>query len=185
MGLSERFSSYLLNRKFKVDILTLFLSLFTISFVLIMWLGYTHSYRSILKFSISTDERISHTIIDKFNALVQRFETLGESTSILFTHVKTPLEANEELIHYLERIILLYPNVDKIYVGLQNGGCIDVENVQSTGQTHSLVDPSQPLPPNTTLAVNIIDPSKQLHVGDWIYKDRSFHILGREKGPTD
>src|SRR5690348_15367156 len=75
-SIARRWIDKIKTRTLRVDILTLFLSLFVISFAFVIFFTYFQGKKSIDSFALGTVSRASNTVLEKTKAMIQDAEQL-------------------------------------------------------------------------------------------------------------
>ncbi|HEY4255399.1 MAG TPA: adenylate/guanylate cyclase domain-containing protein [Chlamydiales bacterium] len=160
-------------RSLRVDILTIFLCLLLTSSTFTLLFSYSKNSKSILAFSKQTIELASSLMVERIDSLVESAERLSEMSVHLLLDPGNISLQNKELISHMLSIIEFYPDLFGLYYGTENGSSIEVFNLKAVGSTRLLSDPSQPLPPKSVYALQIIN-RKEANLGTlWQYLDEN------------
>lgn len=170
-------------RTFRFDILTIFLSIFILSFAFVISFTYIKSSESILKSSKLEVERASALVIEKIKELVLDVQLLPEITKGTLENLEHPSMNNPELVTYMLDIVKDYPKIYSFYIAKSDGSYIEVSNLLLDRQTNYLSDPSKPLPKEALYSFRFIDRSKQLGVEYWEYKNKKLETVAQEEMP--
>lgn len=173
---------YFKHRKLRVDILTLFLSLFAISFALVISFAYLKNKKSILQFSKGEMERVSAVIVERISGLVSNVQFLPEVTSGIVENIDSL--NNKELTSYMLDVIKFYPKIYAFYVGSPDGNYIEVSNLTLVHQTHYLSDVLKPLPKGAIYSLRYINRTQGNPSEHWEYKNENLETVAEEDIPS-
>lgn len=171
------------HRKLRVDILTIFLSLFAISFIFVITFTYLKNSKSILEFSKGEVQRASAVIVERVASLVQDVELIPEITSGLILNLPESSLGNPALTAYMLDVLKYYPKIYAFYFGRPNGNYIEVSNLSLVNQTQFISEPSKPLPSGAIYSLRIIDRLQASPIEKWEYKNSNFETVATENTP--
>src|ERR1700722_10116214 len=97
----KQFLKRFIIRTLRVDILTVFLSLFCLGFICVISFSFYKNYHSILKLSIGTVERVSSIIFERLIALIIDAEQVPKIAADLFTSLEDITPDNPYLLAYI------------------------------------------------------------------------------------
>lgn len=173
-------SPFFKQRKLRVDILTIFLTLFAVSFVFVITFTYFKNSKSILEFSKGEVARVSEVIVERISSLSQQVELIPEFSSGLVESLGEGSLENPALVAYMLDVIKYYPKIYAFYIGRPSGQYIEVSNLSLVNQTRFLSDPSKTLPEGAIFSLRYIDRSKSPPVEKWEYKNDKLATLTSE-----
>jgi adenylate cyclase len=168
----------------QVDILTLFLTLFFISFVIIIAFSYSRNSKAILEFSKGTIQRVSASISDRIECILYDLQQMPILAAGMISDYKDISSENKPLVDFMLTAVKAYPNLHAFFIGTPEGNFIEANDLTMIIHTHYLADPSKPLPKGISYALRVIDYSKQPPLETWTYKDASFNTITQESFPT-
>ncbi len=169
------------TRTFRVYILSLFLSLFVLSFACIVTFTYSENYKSILSFSKVVAKESIHTILSKFQSIVLPAEWNVQTLADFLPTMGPVTESNPILVSYLLNILKYDPHFSNMFVGLPDGSAIGTMSLAFTSHKNFLSDSSQPLPKDATFVLRLVDQTQHPSVETWNYLNDSFELLASEK----
>jgi adenylate cyclase len=180
MDFWKRFRYFYKNREFRVDILTIFLVLITISILSIVGYTYSKMSASILQFSQGTIERVGQIIIEKLTCITRHFERIPiETKSLVKSSDEISLE-NEQLLSFMETLMQNSPNMASFFLATIDGKILGVFNLKGAYQYNYVFTPSKPLPEDSVWVVRWIDSSPKHPEERWIYLDKNFKVVSQE-----
>lgn len=177
----EEFLDYFKHRKLRFDILTVFLSLFALSFAFVIIFTYQKTSKSILAFSQGEIERTSAVIVEKINELVQDAQYFPEITQGFLENTEHPSLNNPEMRGYMLEIVKDYSKIYAFYIAKSDGSYIEVNSLALNGQTHFNGDPSKKLPPGALYSFHFIDRSGTVPIEKWEYLNENLVSLAQEE----
>lgn len=171
------------QRKLRVDILTLFLSLTIVSFALVISFGYITNYQSILEFSKGTIIRASDRVLDRIEFLGFDTQETVDDFSALFAEPLDFSLDDEKLIFYMFNAVKANTNLSALFVAAPDGRVLVVTDLFLSQQKFYLTQKEKPLPPQAAYAIQIVDP-KKTPSEVWYYRDKNSKPLGQETVTT-
>lgn len=172
--------SFFKNRKLRVDILTIFLFLISLSSLMIISFTYSKITKSIVGFSTGVIQRASSVIIERVDGLIETSENLAEEALSFLLKPEDDFFDNEELINYMLRVVKNHPNMYGIYFGRSDGSLLEVVNLAAAYQTHYIFDTSKPLPAGSAYVLRYIDRGAPEVKDIWYYKDQDLKTIASE-----
>jgi len=170
----------LTHRSLRVDILTIFMLLITLSSILIISFTHYRMSRSIAALSLVEIEREGEILIERINELIDDAEdAVREATS----HIVAPDSFSfqkDELFSYLLEVAVTQPHLFGIYMGRPDGSLLEVVNLVAASQTKFVFNPSKPLPEGSAYALHSIDRTQIPPVDVWRYKNENLQDLAKE-----
>ena len=183
MSFFTHFFSKLKYRKLRVDILSIFLFLISISSIAIIWFTHAKHSKAIIDLSKSTIERVNATITEKIDCLLNNLQELPEITGGLVSYHKDLSAHNEELISYMLTALKFDKNLFAIYIGTPSGGFLEAINLGTEDLTHYRSDLVKPLPPGSVYAVRWVDRVQLATQEIWQFKNAQFETISQEEIP--
>ncbi|MBS0626570.1 MAG: hypothetical protein JSS32_11020 [Verrucomicrobia bacterium] len=165
------------NRTLRVDILTIFLFLISLSSLLIISFTYSRNSKSLMEFSVTVIDRASSAIVARMDDLVITADHVAENAGTLIPSSQYFSFEDERLISYMASVVLNHSTIYAIFFSNPAGDLLEVLNLKATRQTYFLSDPSKSLPPGTILALRLI---KQGEYERWFYKNENLENLATE-----
>ncbi len=147
-------------RTLRVNILTLFLALFTLSFAFVISFSYLRSSDAIEEFSIAEIERVSSVVLERVIAMIVDAEQMPRISSFFINQSEEISFDNPVLTSYLLNVIDGEPNFSHVYVGSKEGIYVGANDITLSSQTHYYTNPNKPLPSNALYSMIYIDGSK-------------------------
>ncbi len=176
----KRFLTLTWIRTLKIDILTLFISLITIAFILVITFSYVRNYYAILKYSKNMMKQNSTAIVDDIHDIQdQTVEILNDSEGLFINNKNFSLN-NPQIHFYLLEILKTNSDISSFFIAFSSGSRILAKKIDSSSQTHFVTEPQKLLPEGTLYCLKIMDPSAQPYPETWYYIDRAFNILAKE-----
>jgi adenylate cyclase len=136
-----------------------------------LFFSYSRNSKSILAFSKQTIELASSLIVERIDSLIESAERLSEMSVHLLLNPENITFQNKELISHMLSIVRFYPDLFGLYYGTVNGSSIEVFNLKAVGGTTLLSDPTQPLPPQSVYALQLINRAQNSPPTVWQYLD--------------
>lgn len=168
-------------RTLRVDILTLFLSLFIVSFSFIIFFTYIKHKSSIEAFSLGTVSRASSVILEKVEALVLDAKRIPWITDSILWNIKDISADNEDLILYLLRVVQVESNFSHIFVSSTEGNFIGASDLRYSTQHNYMTNNRQSLPSNARFSLFFVDKAKGPNKNTWIYFDENLQPICSEE----
>ncbi|MBS0352229.1 MAG: hypothetical protein JSR33_13795 [Proteobacteria bacterium] len=169
-------------RTLRIDILTLFISLITIAFILVISYSYYQNYQAILNYSRGTMERNSTAIMGDINDLQKRAIGILQDSVGLFIDNRTISIQDRQVQLYLLNSLKINSDFSSIFIAFSDGRRITVKRASAYSQTHFIAQPAKLLPQNTIYSVNLLDP-KQNPPETWYYTDSAFRVIAQNTAP--
>lgn len=170
-------------RIFRVDILTIFLTLIIVSFSSVMIYSYYRNHLVITEFSKTVMERNSDHIIDQIKNLAEQTEGTLNNVSVLFLQSGQPITNNPQAVEFMLGSLKSNPNISGLFWATSQGDLVSVFNLTSNSQTYFTNRSSQSFPAGTVYLIESIDHSQKGHPQSFIYKDKNFKTLNTETFP--
>lgn len=169
---------------FRVNVLTLFLTLISVAFASVIAFTYPRQYASDLSFSKGIAERASALVVGKFESIARSSEELTEEAAHYFAKLPSFSIQDPRLTRFLLNIVKYNENFANCNVGLENGSFIGAADQRfSTQKTYFSVT-GKPLPAGTAFSLRYIDATVNPAKGQGIYLDENFNELDREVFPV-
>lgn len=168
------------SRTLRVDILWLYLSLFCLAFLCVISITSYRVHKSILQLSIETIERVSSIVQERLKALFIDAEQVPKIAADLFTDINDITPNNPYLMRFIYEAVKYDPNFSGFYIGTEEGNYLGASNVNLSGQTAFVSDPTKSLPEGTQFAFMTVDDSVQPAKITTYYKNADFQTLAEE-----
>ncbi len=168
-------------RTLRVDILTLFLSLFIISFAFVIFFSHIKQKQSIEEFSLGTVERASNIILERVKAIILDAYRFPRITDSIIWDEKQISENDENLILYFLRVVQLESNFSHIFAASREGDFLGANDLSLSTQRTYITQPSQLLPQNARYSVLYVNSSVQPHENTWYYFDKDLNPICYEE----
>jgi adenylate cyclase len=169
------------TRKIRVDIITLFLLLVTISSLTIITYSTYRNNKSTLLLSNAMIEQVGGGIVEKIAGIIHQSEMIPEQTQSLINSNSDICIQNNNLISYLINLINLEPYISSINIAGINGDTLSVYNAPLAKITHFSADPTKALPELVKYAIRGIERTTDGASEIWQYKGTDGALLGNEK----
>jgi adenylate cyclase len=169
------------RRTLRVDILTLFLSLFIISFTFMIAFTYFKEKKAIESFSLGTIQRASSTVLERMKELMAdatRYQTITDS--FVWTKASISID-NEDLCIYLLRVVKIQRNFSRIFVASTDGNFLSANNLQQSKQRTYMTNSSKPLPENARFSLLFVDNEHNPSKSTWYYVDENLKTICYEE----
>ncbi len=161
------------SRKFRVDILTIFITLFLISILGITYYFYTRSNEAILKVANGFINRTLDSISQKMDEFLKPTPLFSIASLIMNDHQLDLADMNE-LASYMHVVLKAYPQLVNVYIADTNGN-IFIENrvndLPGSDQLIPFIDKSK-IPTGTVFVSEMLTPEKGRSRVKYIFKDR-------------
>lgn len=168
----------------RVSILTLFLSLFSISFTFVILFGYFKNYNAIMNFSLGTVERSSGLVLEKVKDFVSDSIKVPQVTEAFLVN-SDEFSFTKGLINYMISIDKNYEAISSIFLAKENGDLLSVSLLSDSFQTNFMSDPSKPLPKEAVYSVLRVDLTKSPPTNTWDYINANLEIIAHEEIDKD
>jgi len=175
----------MVRRTLRADILTLFLALFTFSFLCVMLLTYFFQSKAIESVSAETMESASKIVIERIEGLVHDTLHFPTITDAIVLDKEDISVENPHLIAYLFKIIEFGRDFSNIAIGSTDGTFIKVSNLHLSTQHNWMTKPTQPLPADACYSLFLSQNTGKEHKNTWIYLNEQFQKIGFEESRSD
>src|SRR5262249_18377674 len=101
MNLLQAFKEFFTKRKIRADIITIFITLFIIAFLIISFFNYTRYRADILSLSKETMKLVNKNVIAQIRNIKAQMELIALTTSSLIVSKKMVSLEHRDLITYL------------------------------------------------------------------------------------
>jgi len=172
-------------RTLRIDILTLFLSLFIFSFAFVIFVTHVKQKKVIEAFSLGTIERASDIILERLKGVILDVKRFPIITDSIIWNEKDVDEDNQDLILFLLRIVKLEENFAHIFVATLDGNFISADDLEVSTQRMYITQPSKPLPKEARFSVFFVDSRVQPHKNIWQYYDVDLNPICYEEKVGD
>jgi len=174
------------RRTLRVDILSLFLTLFILSFSFVIFFSHIKEKKAIEDFSLGTIQRASDAVLERMKELMDdatRYQTITDS----FVWDKANISINnEDLCTYLLRVVKIQRNFSRIFAASTDGNFLSANNLKQSTQCTYMTNPSKPLPEQAQFSLLFVDNASKPQKSTWYYFDENLHpICHEEKLNTD
>jgi adenylate cyclase len=172
-------------RTLRVDILTLFLSLFIISFTFVIFFTHIKQKKAIEEFSLGTVERASDIILERVKSVTldaNRFPIILDS---IIWEEKDISENNQNLMLFLLRAVQLEDNFAHIFTAALNGNCLAANDLTVSAQDTYITRPSQALPADARFSILWVDSTVEPNKNIWYYYDKDLNPICYEESIGD
>src|SRR5689334_17727614 len=146
-----------IRRTLRVDILTLFLSLFIISFTFMIAFTHIKEKRAIESFSLGTIGRASDAILERMHEVMAdatRYQTITDSFVWDQAHISI---TNEDLCTYLLRVVRIQRNFSRIFAASSDGNFLSANNLKESNQHTYMTNSLKPLPEQIKFSLLSVD----------------------------
>ncbi|MBS0603947.1 MAG: hypothetical protein JSS60_02800 [Verrucomicrobia bacterium] len=175
---------FLKTRTFKTNILTVFLSLLTISFICVISFTYPKRQQSILDFSRGVAERTIDLVVVRFDAIIHASERVAKASAGFLPAFGEISFDNQKLTSYLVSVVKNDPNFSNFYFGLPNGSFVGAFNQAFTAQRFYATDPSKPLPADAAYSLRYSNFSIEPHIDVIYYLNKELKMVDCEVIPA-
>lgn len=171
------------KRTLRVDILFLFLTLFSCSFIILISFSFYKNRRSFRDFAISIIENIGQIVLEKIETLVVNAEQVPLIASNLFNKIEDVSLDNKYLLPFIMNAIEYDGNFSGFYIGTKEGNYIGADNIVLSGQKYYVSNPSIPLPSDIRYMVFEVNNTSIPPTQIVYYKDQDFQPICTENVP--
>ncbi|MBS0650818.1 MAG: hypothetical protein JSR93_06630 [Verrucomicrobia bacterium] len=168
-------------RTLKIDILTFFLSLICISFLIVISSTRSKNYKTILEFSKYVADQSAAIVSQRFQDIALASERAAEIAAGFFPELAPFTFQNEAMINYLSNVNKYNKNFSNLYIGLPNGGFIGVLTLEFADQKTYINDPLKPLPKEAEYVLRYVDWSVDPPTDTWYYQTADFKTISQEE----
>jgi adenylate cyclase len=166
------------SRKFRIDILTIFITLFLISILGITYYFYSRSNDAILKVANGFISRTIDSITQKMDEFLQP-TPLFSIANLIMNDLKLDQADMTALSSYMHVVLKSYPQLVNAYIADTNGNLF-IEN-RVTGQPLAdqfipFIDKST-IPVNTSFVSGMLTPSKSAASLRFVYKNKTGAVI--------
>lgn len=169
------------RRTLRVDILTLFLTLFILSFTFVIIFTHIKEKKAIEQFSLGTIQRASDGVLERIKELMDdatRYQTITDS----FVWDKANISINnEDLCTYLLRVVKIQRNFSRIFAASTDGNFLSANNLRQSTQRTYMSNPSKPLPENAQFSLLYVDNEHKPSKSTWYYVDENLQPICYEE----
>ena len=169
------------TRKIRVDIITLFLLLVTISSLTIISFSTYRNNKSIMLLSDAMIEQVGVGLTEKIGGIIHQSEFIPLTTKSLINENSDICIQNEHLISYLVNMINLEPYISSINIVGVNGDVLSVYNTPLAKLTSYSGDTTKSLPEKVKYGVRSIERRDEGVKEIWDYKGTDGSTLTSEK----
>ncbi len=180
ISMIEGFLRFIKCRKIKIDIITVFIALLTVTVSFIVVYSYNQSVKAVLKLSKELMAQISSDVIHQTTDMFAQARALSLTGASL---TRSPTEINldnQDLCSYLLSIPRYVPFIDNAYIATANGSMLESVHLR---RSFYFSDPSKPLPIGSKFALRFINLNNNPATELWIYKDNEGKTVGEETIP--
>lgn len=169
------------RRTLRVDILTLFLTLFILSFTFVIAFTHIKEKKAIEDFSLGTIQRASNAVLERMKELMDdatRYQTITDSFVWDKTHISI---TNEDLCTYLLRVVKIQRNFSRIFAASTDGNFLSANNLSQSTQRTYMSNPSKPLPQHALFSLLYVDNEHKPSKSTWYYVDENLQPICHEE----
>ncbi len=170
-----------IRRTLRVDILTLFLSLFIISFTFVIAFTHIKEKRAIESFSLGTIGRASDAILERMHEVMvdaTRYQTITDSFVWDKAHISI---TNEDLCTYLLRVVRIQRNFSRIFAASTDGNFLSANNLQDSNQHTYITNSLKILPEQIKFSLLYVDNEHKPSKSTWYYVDENLQPVCYEE----
>jgi len=174
------FSKSAFRRTLRVDILTLFLTLFLISFTFVIAFSHIKEKRAIESFSLGTIERASDAVLERMRELMDdatRYQSITDS--FVWDQANITI-ANQDLCTYLLRVVKMQTNFSRIFAASTEGNFLSANNLQQSRQHNYMTNSAKPLPEQAQFSLLFVDNQHKPATSTWYYVDENLAPICHE-----
>lgn len=183
--LMRRFLLWCLTKKrsFRVSILTLFLSLFLVSFTLILTFTYTKDYKEMLFLSNSIADELARHLRYHFFVISSDAEETTQISTAFFPTIGPLTVENPILRSYFLNKLVRDPYFANLYIGFPNGDLVEALNIYNPSDHTFFLDPTRALPENISYGLRFVNRQVDPPVDIFEYIDRNLTTVAKEVIP--
>ncbi len=171
------------TNSFKVTVLTLFLSLFGVSYICLISFVYSRDYKMVMQYSKNAAEQLVAVILEKFTEIALNSERVATVTSGFAPELGEISINNKALTAFMLNVLKYNHNFSNFYIGLPNGSYFGALNPLFSPQKSYLTDPAKPLPAGIKYAMRMFDNEQTPAMDHWYYLNEKFEVIGQEVRP--
>lgn len=172
------------TRTLRISILTIFLSLISISFVLVMTFTYVKNYLAILNFSKSVASRVSSIVLEKFKDFAEDSDRVTKVATGFYNEL-VPISLHNPIVtSFILNVLKYHQSFSNFYIGLPDGNFLGAFRISHSAQTNFITESNQPLPEGTVYSLRYIEHTAQIPTDHTQYLDANLHVIGSEDVPN-
>jgi adenylate cyclase len=167
-------------RTLQVSVLTLFLSLFILSFLAVSLFTNSALVKSTENLSTGISHRLSGMILEKFQTLAASAEETVQLGAYLYWDMGEVSYANKQLMSLMLNFVKTNRDMTTYFVAQENGTFIAVINLARSIMKTYQNDRDKPLPSNAAYYVRAVDRTKSPVTDTSYYLDADFQLIDSE-----
>lgn len=149
---------FIKKRKLRVDILTIFITLFLVTILGIIYYSHLHSSKAILKVGKDLIERTNEGIVEDLDRFL-RPTPFVKISSFLLTDKQLNFSDMQSLSSFMHIILESYPQLTNVYLADQHGNMYvenQIKNLPAENQTIPFIN-ANTIPPQTRFISEIVN----------------------------
>lgn len=186
MRIWNRLKDYLVEHrpswKLEINILTIFLLLFTASFILIISYTYKKNKEIVLDYTTNLMQQLSREARGKVASLLGEIKNFADFEKTMVNKIDDVSLDNKPLIAYMFNAIRKIPNLSILYINSINGTWIGFFTLEPPATYQS--KEKTPLPEEYKYALLYVDRNQEIPTERWIYYDSENKIREVEEVPV-
>ncbi|HEY5811303.1 MAG TPA: cache domain-containing protein [Terrimicrobiaceae bacterium] len=172
---------FLPKRRIRVDIVTIFLALISVSCLIIIIYMYHKNYRGILDISKVMMQQLSLGVVEKISGITTQTQLVTGLARSNISQLSDISGDNHDLVRYLLNALKFSPFVTNINVASENGSFVSVGNLPLFGKHHYYFEPEHALPQGSKYSIRTIDSTAG--TDRWEYLNTDLNTIAVESTP--
>jgi adenylate cyclase len=172
------------TRTLRVDILTLFLSLFIVTFGFVIIFTYIREKKSIDSLALETVKQASAIILEKAKAMIKDANRFPKIMDGVIWKKEEISCNNEELILFMLETVQVENNFAHIFVSSLDGNFLGASDLEASSQSNFITDSSRPLPPTARYSLLCVDNRSEPPQNKWFYYDNDLKLIDKEENTS-
>jgi adenylate cyclase len=164
---------------FRVYILTLFLSLNLVAYLIIILFLHLANYKSIMKLSKGTTLRTAALVNERFKTIAFRAERLAQAVAGFVPNLGTLTPENKIATDFFLNLVKYGAKFSAIYVGKGDGGFLGFYSRADTAEKKFDGVPATSFYPKTAFLSHYINTHYSPPVAQWIFFNEEFKPIGK------
>ncbi len=168
------------KRTLYIDIVSYFLALFSIAFLIINGFNSVENKRTLTSFAEQEMRTIGSLADDKIYNLTKSIEGLDLVSARLVQNTREVSLQNRSLVDYMLGVLHYNQELYAFYIAVPNGDFLEVISIEESGQTRYRFS-DKPLPPGAAFVLRYISHTAQSSNEEWFYYSKDLLLLDQEK----
>jgi adenylate cyclase len=168
------------RRRLRVDIVCVFMALFSLACGTIISYSFKRNYESVLAFSETEINRIGLLIQAGNVSLIRSAERVPQNIEGIIPNPEAISDRNEIIKSYFKKLAITYPHLDGFAVSSLDGGIITVDRLKTKIYKTFIMEPQKLLPIEAVYSYRVVKNPKNNPEEYCVYLDDNFNEIARE-----